>query len=148
METTKVTIISQQPSEKLKESNLKLDLNKELLQSLRSHSKTMKTMRAMMRRTKTYNMKEALTKTEFPCPLNLDLFHKILMKWREELLSLIMIKIQLQNPLKLKMTKRKLNSKKFHLKPKTISLSKLTLTLKLTVYQSFLLEMNRKTKKS
>lgn len=148
METTIVTIISQQLSEKLKEFNLKLDLSKELLQSLRSHSKTMETMRPMRRRTKTYNMKEALTKMEFPCPHNLDLFHKILMKWREELLSRILIKIQLQKPLKLKMTKRELNSKKFHSKPKMISQSNLTLTLKLMVYRSFLLEMNKKTKKS
>lgn len=147
METTIVTIISQQPSEKLKESNLKLGLNRELLLSLRSHSKTMETMRPMKRRTKTYNMKEAQTKMVFPCPHNLDLFHKILMKWREELLSLILIKIQLQKPLKLKMTKRELNSKKFHSKPKMISQSNQTLTLKLTVYRS-LLEMNRKTKKS
>lgn len=148
METTIVTITSQQPSEKLKESNLKLDLNKELLPSLRSHSKTMETMRPMRRKTKTYNMKEALTKMEFPCPHNLDLFHKILTKWREELLSRILIKIQLQKPLKLEITKKKLNSKKFHSKLKMICQSNLTLTLKLTVYRSFLLEMNRKTKKS
>ena len=40
------------------------------------------------------------------------------------------------------------DSKKFHSKPKMISQSNLTLTLTLTVYQSFLLVMNRKTKKS
>ena len=144
----KVTITNLQLLEKLKELYHKLDLIKELQQNHRSHSKISATMRVIMRTTKMNNMKEALMKIIFPFPHNLDKFNKILMKWREELVSLILINIQLQKHLKLKITKRILSSKKFHLKLKMISQSNPILTLTQMVYQKFLLEMNRKTKKS
>ena len=110
----------------------------------------MAAMKAIMRTTKMYNMKEVEErpmKMIFHCPHNLDKFNKILMKWREELVSQILIKVQLQKHLKLKITKI-LSSKKFLLKPKMISQSNPIQILTLMVYQSFLQEMNRKTKKS
>ena len=84
MEIMKVIIINLQQSEKLKEFSHKLDLSKELLQNHRSHSKIMAIMRAKMKTTKMFNMKEALMKMIFLCLHNLVKFNKILMKWREE----------------------------------------------------------------